>query len=479
VSENDEWIETPDVDELRYHKVGFIAGEEVDLRLTAIGNYKPENATKNGRSGCLGQINVNAGSEAHILFEIVKTGTNTVAALNTGLKQNFTVLDMDQSKIHQGGGPKRAGSYTTEEVWVKDFSNKGDTRMDPSREVDGWSVFEAPDDKEYREVKNPESILEDSLDQKQIDASVSLTYEDRNSWEVKFVANTIGFGKGRNFLWAGATSSCDVTPVCACTPDEKRRHPTIMDHYMRWDMCGEEPIAGDGHVLRYPKVAQMVTADGSMTTAGAYIDLIVDNMTEYHAGNPARNGRNGCLGVINLASPGDVEMKFTLVEAGTDKQIRVDSQYPLTYDFNIFDFDQSARGQMQEQVGVSGYSRLIARPPGMQQEQDESTGMTWVKSVTEAVDNPETDIRKVLTTEQLLSSFSVSYRGQTSWNIVLKAESKKKGAAAKKEGTGRNFLFSGESCASWRFYECQCPSESRNYRAGRKRKNWAYDSTRH
>jgi len=295
-----------------------------------------------------------------------------------------------------------------------------------------------------------------------------------------FKAVTVGDGNGRNFLWAGETSSCDVAPECMCTPDNNLKMPSKLDHYLKWDMCGEdEPVAGNGHVLRYPNVGLMSAGDGTMKVGEQAVDLIVDNVTEYDAEAPEKNGRHGCLGIINLAAPSAVTMRFALVLAGTDTPVPVDTTFPLTYDFNVFDFDQSASGRMQEMIGVGDFSKLVARPPGIKKLMDRDSGIWWLKSTTNGVSEPLTDIRANLTSDQILSSFSVSYRAVSSWDIHFRAELKHpekfRPRKAKEQG-GRNFLFSGESCASWRYYECRCPRNKRRYRKRRPTKkrgsNW-------
>jgi len=325
------------------------------------------------------------------------------------------------------------------------------------RQEEEWYVFQAPE--EAVEIENPEDLSMDDLTEEMLDSTLSLSYGSTNTWELVFRAVTVGDGNGRNFLWAGETSSCDVTPECMCSPDDSLQNPAKLDHYLKWDMCGaDEPVAGNGHVLRYPKVGKMSAGDGTMQVGEKFVDLLIDNATDYTLVSPEMNGRHGCLGQINVAAPGDVTMRFTLVLAGTDTPVPVDPTFPLTYDFNVFDFDQSANGRMQEMIGVADFSRLVARPPGIQKVQDKKTGIWWLRTTTNAVPNPLTDIRSELTTDQIMSSFSVSFRAQSSWEIHFKTLLKDSDRFRPGKANGaRNFLFSGESCASWRFHECRCP----------------------
>jgi len=456
--------------EMRFWEVGKVNGQLVDLRLKNTSKYTPNDRTLNGREGCFAQLNVKADTDVKIVFSLVKTGTDTVVGTgpkSAKLKQNFTIVEFDRSNLtERGRGRKKVEKQTTEQVWAKDFANVGDTRLPDlgKQEAYGeeWYVFEAAED--AIEIPYPGDISVDALPADKLKATLSLTYVEKNEWELLFKAVTNKEkGQGRNFLFAGETSSCDVAPVCMCTPDEKLRNPRRLDHYLRWDMCNTDPVRGNGHVLRYPNVATLRAADGTMEAGEQAVDLIVDNMTEYAAFNPERNGRvaNGCLGVINLQAPGSATMRFTLVYAGTDEAVPVRAEYPLTYDFNVFDFDQSASGQMQEMIGVSGFSKLVARPPGIVRSEPDDSDITWLHTTTPAVDNPKTDIRKELDSDQIASSFSVSYRGQSSWDIDFKAEAE---GESKRKG-GRNFLFSGESCASWRYHECTCPREKRRFRA--------------
>jgi len=347
-----------------------------------------------------------------------------------------------------------------EVVWAKDFVNIGDTRIEG--EPDGeWYKFKVPPNKSYREVYD-EDIALDNLTDEQLAATIGLTFESTNEWEMIFKAD--GAGSGRNFLFAGETSSCRGEPECECVPLplSKASQETC---YVKWNICDadvEQDVGG--HVLRYKNVATLGT-DAEDCPAGLYgtggggqvLDLIVDNMTPYKAHNRGRNGKNGCLGVVNLKALTNATLKFTLVKSGTDDVVPSDPKHPFTTDFNLFDFDQSSAG-MQEHAGFTGFNKIHINSKSMRKNVDAVDDVTWVHSETPAVENPNTDIRKKLTSDQIKSSFSVSYHGTATWEVVLKVEEKE---GAKAHVGGRNFLFSGESCASWRLHKCRCPKDKK------------------
>jgi len=263
-------------------------------------------------------------------------------------------------------------------------------------------------------------------------------FERKSSWEVEFKAVSSANGPSRSFLFAGQTSHCKVDLECRCLRPT-RKH----DHHVTWDMCNSEVVKNsNGEFLRYKRIAKM--ADGK------YADLLVRNLTELISHNESRNGKKGCVGRLNLEAKTNVTVKFTLVNEGESEPLVVNRAMPTTYDFNIFDFDQTTYGT-KEVVGVGNYSALDAKFMNL----TEVDGITYLRPGSARNDHMDgTDLTK-LTDGQIKATVSVSYSGTSEWTVYFEAEN------FIRQGDdwtgGRNFFFSGQSCASKSRHECSCP----------------------
>merc|ERR1712226_810497 len=80
------------------------------------------------------------------------------------------------------------------------------------------------------------------------------------------------------------------------------------------------------------------------TSGGVDIDLVLTNITEYHAAKVERNGLKDCFGLINVLSPSSVSVLFRFVNSGTNDSAAVDAFF-----FSVYDLDESKEG-IQEEV---------------------------------------------------------------------------------------------------------------------------------
>lgn len=217
-----------------------------------------------------------------------------------------------------------------------------------------------------------------------------------------------------------------------------------------WSICNSEVYSNLGGVggknppgtdmsqkeIRFKRVSDL---------GGTALDLRITNTTHYHP-NPANpkkaaeegdtkiggewyNGRQNCMGMFNMYSPGAVTLKFQMVLSGTNTLAPND----YTYDFTVFDFDASKKG-MEEHVIVSGIDSWVEGrvSPTVQ-------GDSYVfKPVSVEVENPNDPMD--MTQEQMDASVGLVY-SRNEWEIEFQAvDTKNSGATG-----GRNFLFAARS----------------------------------
>jgi len=122
-----------------------------------------------------------------------------------------------------------------------------------------------------------------------------------------------------------------------------------------WDLCEAEvhsnlgglgPDAG-AKELRFKNIGEY---------KGDKVDMVVVNVTEYHAYNTARNTARGCFAVINLDHQTNVTVNFSFVHSGTDDHMH----WGTHYWFTVFDDDcshekgcESVKLTLEEQEDVN------------------------------------------------------------------------------------------------------------------------------
>jgi hypothetical protein len=417
---------------IRYRNVAPL----MDLVITNLTKYTSPAPEKNGRNGCLGQLNIAAPGSLKVKFSLVEAGTNIpVHVGSTPTTYEMTVFDLDESK---------AGMR--EKVGVSNYSSIAAVVLKPTM-AGGTAWFEAS----KQAVPNPSADNLFDLTSKQIDASFSVSYKGTSEWVVDFEAEQTegGASGGRNFFFSGTSCASASRHECECPPPTPAPTPpcpvplecdcmdnngvSTYNYYADWNLCDAEveKTGPGGLPIRYKRVTPVM-------------DLVITNLTKFESNDPAKNGKSGCLGQLNLVAPGDVDIKFSLVKSGTDTPELLASTKELT----VFDFDSSLRG-IKEMVGVSDYSSITSNVLNYTME-----GTTaWFTATQVEVPNPDTHDLNNLTSAQIGASFSVSYIDTSEWIVKFKA----KNTGKKGQKGGRNFLFSGTSCASANRHNCRCP----------------------
>jgi len=428
----------------RFENVGHL----VDLYVENLTNFIPNDPEKNGNDlgrKCLGTFNIKAPGSLKVKYTLVKTGTKEPIPVDPTNVYEMSIFDLDES--YKG---------MKEVVHVRNYSDLGGVRK-PFKEIEIENeVKEAWFESTEANVTNPDPDNMFDLTTDQMDASFNVQYKGTNTWTIDFEAHGRHAKGGRNFWYSGTSCASAERHQCECPPkpvpppppcpEENLECDCLSKDYSKfnflvdWNLCNatvercnpkvDKCDGPYGFPLRYKKVTNLM-------------DLIITNLTDYKPFDDEKTGKSGCLGQLNLISPGDVTMQFSLVKTGTSDLV----PKATTKEMTVFDFDRSMRG-MTEWVGVSDYSSyranvLVPKIEG---------GTAWFKATEVDVPNPDTSDLDVLTSEQIGASFSVAYQDRSQWTVQFKAVEGKK---ARNKG-GRNFLFAGTSCASENRHNCRC-----------------------
>lgn len=93
--------------ELRYSKVAFFSGIDLDLVVTTNSEYAPKNVALNGLMGTMGRINLVCGQTVDLDFHLVETGSNDEVLVDNVA---ISFFDMDEGPRGQGRGTLSACS---------------------------------------------------------------------------------------------------------------------------------------------------------------------------------------------------------------------------------------------------------------------------------------------------------------------------------------------------------------------------------
>merc|ERR1712150_139850 len=153
-----------------------------------------------GRTGCLGSINMKAPGDVQLKFELVLRGTDTPAPKN--YSYDFTILDIDRSKY---GMYEQITAHRFAYFVAPNIEPVGNIEQIGPGEVAEFFTFKSPAG--AVEVPNPESL---DLTMAQLNASVGFVFENVNHWKItaKAVDPPGGIGGlevGRNIFFAGTT----------------------------------------------------------------------------------------------------------------------------------------------------------------------------------------------------------------------------------------------------------------------------------
>jgi len=200
-----------DKQEIRYSNVA----NEVDLVVTIDkANQKAPYAANNGAitngvNGKFGQVNVLGGTSASLTFTLVEAGTEVPVYVAPDQKVFFSVYDLDNS------GPGKPGKPQAHEY--SEFTTELDSyKVTPTTTIKvtgDKKSLQATSGRQGNEEDNPTDPL--ALTQVQMDSTVWVTYQGRNTWGMTFgESNNPKHKAGRNLAFAGrAQGDCPPGPV--------------------------------------------------------------------------------------------------------------------------------------------------------------------------------------------------------------------------------------------------------------------------
>jgi len=176
---------------VKYTNVATVNGRSIDLTINAVGEYSPFKASKNGKAGKYGIINMKRGVEATFDFALTGTDDGQPVAIDA---LYFSVLDLDEGKrmkLREGVTVSGyASSYLTEDTEIKTTTlGNGVVRFDSSMPGNGRD-----------NPKDPET-----LNERQKNRAATFLFDHADSWRVQL---SVGGGppSGRNFMFAGRSS---------------------------------------------------------------------------------------------------------------------------------------------------------------------------------------------------------------------------------------------------------------------------------
>lgn len=176
---------------VKYTNVATVNGRSIDLTINAVGDYSPFKATKNGKAGKYGIINMKRGVEATFDFALTGTDDGQPVAIDA---LYFSVLDLDEGKrmkLREGVSVSGyASSYLTEDTEIKMTTlGSGVVRFDSSMPGNGRD-----------NPKDPET-----LNERQKNRAATFLFDHADSWRVQLFVGG-GPPSGRNFMFAGKSS---------------------------------------------------------------------------------------------------------------------------------------------------------------------------------------------------------------------------------------------------------------------------------
>jgi len=195
---------------------------------------------------------------------------------------------------------------------------------------------------------------------------------------------------------------------------------------LEWDVCNvtvHSNLGGAGPDTKRPKELRFLDI-GSFY--GQRVDLVIKNLTEYHAHDAHRNTQRMCFIVINMMKGHQTKFVASFVVHNTNEVISAGNQY-----FSIFDLDCSATGTEQVTVekGYTTYYLDDTTELGVQGQSDGKLNFI-ATAYGDGSDNPppmeDLQRQRTVTLQYPKSSFA----------FTLGVKSSKR---------GRNFLFAGKT----------------------------------
>jgi len=160
---------------------------------------------------------------------------------------------------------------------------------------------------------------------------------------------------------------------------------------------------------------------------------------KYGLSGSTNNGLLGKFGQVNTAGSSQADLKFRLVDTGTDNLFKIDKDEKIQ--FSVYDLDSAKKDVAEHEfvefkTPVASYG--VHENTTVQVFGQGSDGTLWAQSgrAGTGADNPTNPLK--MTPTQEVSKISVTYVGVAEWNIVY-------GDKGGNPKYGRNGLFAGRS----------------------------------
>jgi len=312
-----------------YSKALSVEGQDVDVVLSAKGEYEANNPEQNGVDGEFGNLNIREGTSVDVAIQFVLSGTDTPFEVGDFA---FTVYDLDSTlrsneSVTICGAERAVLSEPTNVLAVP----AGACRMFQSY-VKGTGK------------NNPDSPR--TLTDEQKANSVTYFFTDPvTEFAATFASSGEPKNAGRNFVFA-------FVPALACPPE-----PPLCENIGMVEM---NPLMTPSHNNLGGKgpdtgAETMVYSNAAMVLEQG-IDLVISATNEYVVHNTEYNGVKGEFGSINVKDGTSVDLSFSFVLNGTETPTELGH-----FAFTVYDIDATHEG-FNESVKVCGAETASTSP---------------------------------------------------------------------------------------------------------------------
>ena len=392
--------DTSGAEELRYQNVfPTLTTGSIDMVVTALTDYDPKKAFKNGVEGEVGSINFRGGESTTFLFKFVDTFNPSKSV--TVEKLFFSYYDIDNNRQdlrEEIRLPYFDKAYLSNDTTIEVIPRSGSTPpIFRSTAIDS-SGFNNPDDPS-------------NLTPEQKRHSVTFSFLMVSEFEVTFATPNGTRGSGRNFFFSGFP----VFPECI---NETKSEMTITDVvYSNIGGDGPDTFAPEG--MRLKEVFKFEN--------GKRVDLVVKTIDgagfQYVPRIPEKNGARDGFGSINMELGAKAKFSFFFVDSVTNASVTLKDLL-----FRWFDLDghpHPSLANFQEKIIMGG---PLGAFNGVWASNDTEVDITALPdgSTEFASTQPDAtggrtnpDNPGVLTPEQQRRGFAVKFDSVSSFTIIL------------------------------------------------------------
>jgi len=301
-------------------KTGLHGNTTISMKFTvADGSTYEGKSENNGVHNGVASINLLNGGHTTLNVELLDGNRQPLTIPHFFM----SVLDIDAGSVPGDGSDpnKKAGIEEVEFFGIDGYY------IDPAAQIlveekphDGLSLVANLTGNEADNPTSPWGMTHD-----QILKTAMVEFIDVQSFQMKLAIGSQPGTNGRNFQLTGI---CDLiaAPFGPC------KQATFMD-------LGKSTLVYNNLAGKKPGPKEMVFASAA-TFEGAAVDLVVKfKHGNYTPPSPAKNGKFGDLGQINMGGGDEARFSFTFVETGTKTPVELPDFF-----FSFFDIDQTADG---------------------------------------------------------------------------------------------------------------------------------------